>query len=53
MAALSNADKEAYGQVYNVGSGVNYSVNEVAEMISNSVKSVSYTHLTLPTNREV
>ena len=23
MAALSNADKEAYGQVYNVGSGVN------------------------------
>ena len=38
MAALSNADKEAYGQVYNVGSGVNYSVNEVAEMISNSVK---------------
>ena len=38
MAALSNADKEAYGQVYNVGSGVNYSVNEVAEMISNNVK---------------
>ena len=34
MAALSNADKEAYGQVYNVGSGVNYSVNEVAAMIS-------------------
>ena len=38
MAALSNADKEAYGQVYNVGSGVNHSVNEVAEMISNNVK---------------
>ena len=38
MAALSNADKEAYGQVYNVGSGVNYSVNEVAEMISNNIK---------------
>ena len=38
MAALSNADKEAYGQVYNVGSGVNYSVNEVAEMISSNVK---------------
>ena len=38
MAALSNADKEAYGQVYNVGSGVNYSVNEVAEMISNKIK---------------
>ena len=38
MAALSNADKEAYGRVYNVGSGVNYSVNEVAEMISNKIK---------------
>ena len=38
MAALSNADKEAYGKVYNVGSGVNYSVNEVAAMISENVK---------------
>ena len=38
MAAISNADKEAYGQVYNVGSGVNYSVNEVAAMISEDVK---------------
>ena len=38
MAALSNADKEAYGQVYNVGSGENYSVNEVASMISDNIK---------------
>ena len=38
MAAISNADKEAYGKVYNVGSGVNYSVNEVAAMISDDVK---------------
>ena len=38
MAALSNADREAYGQVYNVGAGVNYSVNEVAAMISDDVK---------------
>ena len=38
MAALSNADKEAYGQVYNVGSGENHSVNEVAAMISDDVK---------------
>tara|TARA_Y100001978_G_scaffold8606_1_gene7218 strand:+ start:124 stop:1023 length:900 start_codon:yes stop_codon:yes gene_type:complete len=35
MAALSNADEEAYGQVYNVGSGKNYSVNEIASFISN------------------
>jgi UDP-glucose 4-epimerase len=38
MAALSNADEEAFGQVYNVGSGVNYSVNEVAAMISDNIK---------------
>ena len=38
MAAISNSDKEAYGQVYNVGSGVNHSVNEVAAMISDNIK---------------
>ena len=41
MAAISNADKEAYGQVYNVGSGINYSINEVASMISKDVKHIS------------
>ena len=35
MAAISNADDEAYGQVYNVGSGKNYSVNDIASFISN------------------
>jgi len=35
MVALSNADDEAYGQVYNVGSGKNYSVNDIASFISN------------------
>jgi len=34
MAAISNPDDEAYGQVYNVGSGKNYSVNEIASFIS-------------------
>ena len=34
MAAISNADEEAYGQVYNIGSGKNYSVNEIASFIS-------------------
>ena len=38
MAALSNADEESFGQVYNVGSCVNYSVNEVAAMISDNIK---------------
>ena len=34
MAAISNTDDDAYGQVYNVGSGKNYSVNEIASFIS-------------------
>ena len=34
MAAISNPDDDAFGQVYNVGSGSNYSVNEIAAMIS-------------------
>jgi len=41
MAAISNPDKDAYGQVYNVGSGINYSINEVASMISKDVKHIS------------
>ena len=34
MAAIGNPDEEAYGQVYNIGSGKNYSVNEIASWIS-------------------
>ena len=34
LAATKKLDKDALGQVYNVGSGVNYSVNEIASMIS-------------------
>jgi len=36
MAAISNPDPEACGQVYNVGTGTNYSVNEIAAMISDN-----------------
>ena len=36
MAAISIQDDEYYGQVYNVGSGINYSVNEIASMISDN-----------------
>jgi UDP-glucose 4-epimerase len=32
-AALSDVDYEAYGQVYNVGTGTNVSVNQIARMI--------------------
>ena len=36
MAAISNPDDDAYGQGYNVGSGKNYSVNDIASFISDN-----------------
>ena len=36
MAAISNPEEEAFGQVYNVGCGRNYSVNELAALISDN-----------------
>lgn len=35
MAAISNPETSAFGQVYNVGTGKNHSVNEIAKQISN------------------
>ena len=34
MVAISDVEEEAYGQVYNIGSGKNYSINEIANWIS-------------------
>jgi len=34
MAAISNPDPEAFGQVYNVGTGTNYSINQIVRMIN-------------------
>ena len=34
MAAISNQDPEVYGQVYNVGTGINHSVNDIARMFN-------------------
>jgi len=34
LAATKKLDDSALGQVYNVGTGINYSVNEIAKMIS-------------------
>jgi len=36
MAALGNPEPEAYGQVYNIGCSKNYSINEIANMISDN-----------------
>lgn len=36
MAATADIDNKFYGTVFNVGSGKNYSVNEIAKIISNN-----------------
>jgi UDP-glucose 4-epimerase len=36
MAAISNVESEMFGQVYNVGTGINHSVNQIARMISDN-----------------
>ena len=38
MAAISNPEPEAFGEVYNVGTGLNHSINEIAAMISDNVE---------------
>ena len=35
-AALANIDDKCFGQVYNVGTGLNHSINEIAAMISDN-----------------
>ena len=40
MAATTVVDPKAFGQVYNVGSGINHSVNDVAAMISDKTVNV-------------
>jgi UDP-glucose 4-epimerase len=41
MVASYNGDSDAYGEVYNVGSGTNYSVAQVARMISNETVNIA------------
>ena len=40
LAATKDVDAEAFGQVYNVGNGSYYSVNEIAGFISNAVTNI-------------
>jgi len=40
LAATTDIDDELYGTVFNVGSGKNYSVNEIASMISNNTVNI-------------
>ena len=36
-AALADIDDKCFGQVYNVGTGLNHSINEIAAMISDNI----------------
>ena len=40
-AALANIDDKCFGQVYNVGTGLNHSINEIAAMISDNKINIS------------
>ncbi len=40
MAAIGNPEESAFGEVYNIGNGVNYSVNELAGMISENTVNI-------------
>ena len=41
MAASSNPDPEAFGQVYNVGTGNNYSINQIARMFDHETVNIT------------
>jgi UDP-glucose 4-epimerase len=57
MAAISNPDAQAFGEVYNVGCGKNYSINELASMISDNSINVpprpAETRLSLANNQKL
>ncbi len=40
MAALAAINDDAYGQIFNVGTGVNHSVNEITRIIGGKVKNL-------------
>jgi UDP-glucose 4-epimerase len=57
MAAISNPDSEAFGQVYNVGTGTNHSINQIAIMISDNVINLpprsGESRITLANNKKI
>ena len=57
LAAITEVDFEAFGQVYNVGTANNYSVNQVARMISNNTVNIDprpgETYLSLANNQKL
>jgi len=41
MAAISNPEPEAFGQIYNVGTGTNYSVNQIARIFDHKTVNIA------------
>jgi UDP-glucose 4-epimerase len=41
LAAVSEVDSEAFGQVYNVGTGRSYSINHISRLISNNTINIA------------
>ena len=41
LAATTKVDSDAFGQLYNVGTGNNYSINQIATMISDNIINIA------------
>jgi UDP-glucose 4-epimerase len=56
LAATKDVDSEYFGKVYNVGTGTNYSINQISRMISNYTVNVAprpgESRLTLANNKK-
>lgn len=56
LAAIKEVDSEAFGQVYNIGTGNNYSVNQISRIISNHTVNITprpgETRLSLANNQK-
>lgn len=56
LAATKEVNSEVFGQVYNVGTGVNYSVNQISRIISNHTVNITprpgETRLSLANNQK-
>lgn len=57
LAATKEVEHEAFGQVYNVGTGTNYSINQISRMISDNKVNIApragETRLSLANNQKI
>ena len=40
MAAISNSPSDAFGKLYNVGTGINYSINQIAKIFDHQTLNI-------------